>query len=150
MELTPVQYERIAPLLPRQRGNVRLRSHAILCVAGHGCKWRGLPEFFGNWHTVCTRMNRWSKNGVLDRVFRHLQRERMIRIRVEVMGLDSTSIKVHSDGTGAPEKTARSASASPGAAGPPSFIWLPRMPEQPWPSRSLPATRTMPRKGGSS
>ncbi|WP_258000967.1 hypothetical protein, partial [Xanthomonas oryzae] len=22
----------------------------------HGCKWRGLPERFGNWHTVYTRI----------------------------------------------------------------------------------------------
>jgi len=57
-------------------------AHAILYVAGHGCKWRGLPERFGNGHTVYTRMNRWSKNGVPDRVFGHLQRERMIRIQV--------------------------------------------------------------------
>ena len=153
MELTQVQYERIAPLLPRQRGNVSLRAagaDAILCVAGHGCKWRGLPERFGNWHTIYTRMNRWSKNGVLDRVFEHLQRERMIWIRVEVLSLDSTSIKVHPDGTGALEKTARSALASPGAGGPPSFIWLSRMLEPSWPSRSPPAMCTMPRKGGGS
>jgi len=39
-------------------------AHAILYVAEHGCKWRGLPEHFGNGHTVYTRMNRWSKNGV--------------------------------------------------------------------------------------
>ena len=58
--------------------------------------------------------------------------------------------RVHPDGTGAPEKTARSASASPGAGGPPGFIWLPRMPGQPWPSHSPPATRTTPRRGGSS
>jgi len=61
-------------------------------VAGHGCKWRGLPEHFGNWHTVYTRMNRWSKKGVLDRVFEHLQREQMIRVRVEALSLDSTGI----------------------------------------------------------
>ena len=24
-----------------------------------GCKWRGLPQRFGNWHTIYTRMNRW-------------------------------------------------------------------------------------------
>ena len=154
MELTRAQYERIAPLLPRQRGNVSLSSlqvlNAILYVAEHGCKWRGLPERFGNWHTICTRMSRWSRNGVLDRVLKRLQRERMIRIRVEVLSLDSTSIKVHPDGTGALKKTAPSASASPGAGGTPSFIWLPRMIGPPWPSRSLPATRTMPRRGGSS
>ncbi|MYB34750.1 MAG: transposase [Gammaproteobacteria bacterium] len=71
MELAQAQYERIALLLPRQRGNVGLSNHqaisAILCVAGHGCKWRCLPERFGSRHAICTRMNRWSKNGVLDR-----------------------------------------------------------------------------------
>jgi len=96
VELTPEQYGRIAPLLPRQRGNVSLSNlqvlNAILYVAEHGCKWRGLPEHFGNWHTVYTRMNRWSKKGVLDRVFGHLQREQVIRIRIEAPGLDSTGI----------------------------------------------------------
>ena len=47
--------------------------NAILYVAEHGCKWRGLPKRFGNWHTIYTRMNRWSKAGVLDRVFQELQ-----------------------------------------------------------------------------
>ena len=78
MELTEAQYARIAPCLPVQRGNVRLSNlqvlNAILYVAEQGCKWRGLPQRFGNWHTVYTRMNRWAKNGVLDRVFAHLQR----------------------------------------------------------------------------
>ena len=40
MELTEAQYERIAPLLPVQRGNVRVSNlqvlNAILYVAGHG------------------------------------------------------------------------------------------------------------------
>jgi hypothetical protein len=37
--------------------------NAILYVAEHGCKWRGLPKRFGNWHTIYTRMNRWTKAG---------------------------------------------------------------------------------------
>ena len=49
-------------------------------------------------------MNRWSKNGVLDRVFEHLQRERIVHIKVEALGLDSTSVKVHPDGAGARKK----------------------------------------------
>ena len=55
---TQEQYERIAPYFPVQRGNVRVPNlqalNAILYVAEHGCKWRGLPERFGNWHTVYT------------------------------------------------------------------------------------------------
>ena len=135
MEITEGQYERIAPILPVQRGNVRLSNlqvlNAVLYVAEQGCKWRGLPSRFGNWHTVYTRMNRWSKNGVLDRVFEYLQREQIVRIKLEAVSMDSTIVKVHPDGTGALKKTDPSPSASPGAAGPPRFIWLPRMLEQP-------------------
>ncbi len=68
MEITEEQYERIKDSLPVQRGNVSLSNlqvlNALLYVAEHGCKWRGLPKRFGNWHTIYTRMNRWSKNGV--------------------------------------------------------------------------------------
>jgi len=131
MEISPEQYERIAPYLPVQRGNVSIPNlqvlNAILYVAEHGCKWRGLPERFGKWHTVYTRMNRWSKSGVLDRVFAALQEEGILRVRLEVVALDSTSVKVHPDGTGAPRKRGCKPLASPGAAGTPSFIWLPRM-----------------------
>ncbi len=86
--------------------------NAILYVAEHGCRWRGLPRRFGNWHTIYTRMNRWSKKGVLDRVFDQMQRDRIVRIRAEAFGLDdSTGVKVHPDGAGA-EKTARKPPAS--------------------------------------
>ena len=86
---------------------------------------------FGNWHTIYTRMNRWSKLGVLDRVFEQLQRSQVVRIRIEAVSLDSTIIKVHPDGTGALTRTAPKPSASPEAAGPGRFIWLPRMLERP-------------------
>ena len=49
-------------------------------------------------------MNRWSKNGVLDGVFEQLQREQIVRIRLEAVSMDSTSVKVHPDGTGALKK----------------------------------------------
>ena len=140
MELTQAQYERIAPYLPLQRGNVRVSNrqvlNAILYVAEQGCKWRGLPARFGNWHTIYTRMNRWSKNGVLDGVFEQLQREQIVRIRLEAVSMDSTSVKVHPDGTGALKKTVPNPSASLVAVGPPRFIWFPRMLERPSPSRS--------------
>ena len=135
MEITEAQYQRIADCLPRQRGNVKITNlqllNALLYVVEHGCKWRGLPKHFGNWHTIYTRMNRWSKNGVLDRVFEHLQHAQIVRIKIEAVSLDSTMIKVHPDGTGALKKTALKPSASRAADGPPRFIWLPRMLERP-------------------
>ncbi len=131
MELTQEQYDRIAHVFPVQRGNVRLSNlqvlNGTLYVAEHGCKWRGLPPRFGRWHTVYTRMNRWAKRGVLDRIFEHLQREQLVRVRLEVVGMDSTIVKVHPDGTGARKKTGRKPSESRGVGGPPRFIWLPRM-----------------------
>jgi transposase len=134
MELTEAQYERIKDALPVQRGNVRLSNlqvlNAVLYVAEQGCKWRGLPKRFGRWHTIYTRMNRWSKNGVLDRVFEKLQAEQIVRIKIEAFALDSTSIKVHPDGTGALKKTDPRPSASRAADGTPRFIWLPRMLER--------------------
>ena len=134
MELTQSQFQRIADCLPVQRGNVSLSNrdvlNAILYVAEHGCKWRGLPKRFGNWHTIYTRMNRWSKSGVLDRVFERLQQEQLVRIKIEAVSLDSTIVKVHPDGTGALKKTALKPSESPAADGPPRFIWLPRMLER--------------------
>jgi transposase len=135
MEISEEQYARIKDSLPVQRGNVSLSNlqllNALLYVAEHGCKWRGLPKRFGNWHTIYTRMNRWSKSGVMDRVFEKLQLEQIVRIKIEAIALDSTSVKVHPDGTGALKKTGRRPSASPAADGTPRFIWLPRMLERP-------------------
>jgi len=131
MEISEEQYARIKDSLPVQRGNVSLTNlqflNAVLYVAEHGCKWRGLPKRFGNWHTIYTRMNRWSKNGTLDRVFEKLQLEQIVRIRIEAFSLDSTSVKVHPDGTGALKKTDPSPSANLVGDGPQRFIWLLRM-----------------------
>ena len=88
MQLTEEQCEVIRPLMPVQRGNVRLANldvlNAVLYVAENGCKWRALPGRFGNWHTIYTRLRRWAAAGVLDRVFQALQEHRLIRIRIEV------------------------------------------------------------------
>ncbi len=57
MELTQEQYERIADCLPVQRGSVRhdnlVLLNAILYVAEHGCKWRGLHNYC--WNSVRCR-----------------------------------------------------------------------------------------------
>lgn len=131
MEINQAQYERIKDCLPRQRGNVRVDNfvllNALLYVLEQGCKWRGLPRHFGPWHTIYTRLNRWSKKGVVERVFARLQQEQILSIKIEVVALDSTSVKVHPDGTGARKKTDLNLSAKAVAAGTPRFIWYPRL-----------------------
>jgi transposase len=105
--------------------------NAVLSVTEQGCKWRGLPKRLGRWHTICMRMKRWAKNGVLDRVFEKLQMEQIVRIKIEAFSLDGTSVKVHPDGTGALKKRARGPRQVPRRMEHQGFIWLPRMRERP-------------------
>src|SRR5438445_13025219 len=99
MEITEAQYQQIESCLPRQRGNVSFSNlqvlNAILYVAEHGCKCRGLPKHLGNWHTIYTRMNRWSKAGVMDRGFARLQQEQILAIRIQLVCLGSTTTRLH-------------------------------------------------------
>ena len=82
------QWERLKALgLPGQEGHVgvtakdnRLFVEAVLYRLRAGIPWRDLPEHFGNtatdrglrWHRVYVRFNRWSKQGVWQRVFEQL------------------------------------------------------------------------------
>lgn len=131
MQLSIEQFEKIRPYFPKKRGKLSLSDYqvltSILFVAENGCKWRALPKEFGNWHTIYTRMNRWAKKGVLDRIFTLLQEKGIIRMKLEVIHLDSSSIKVHPHGAGALKKTVPKASANHVEDGQQSFIWLPRM-----------------------
>ena len=90
-----------------------------LFVTKEGCSWRALPERFGPWHTVYMRGRRWIDKGGLERVFAELQR---VELEVQLeqaesdrplrMSIDSTSVKVHQEGTGAPtERGARRSGA---------------------------------------
>jgi transposase len=131
MGITAEEFKKIEHLLPVQRGNVRYDNlkflNAVLCLSENGCKWRGLPKECGNWNSIYMGANRWSKAGVLDRVFLALQKERIVEVRVERLSPDGTSVKLHPDAHGALKKTAGGPSASRAAAGTPSFMWLPRM-----------------------
>jgi len=98
MEITEKEYGKISHLLPLPRGNVEvpilLFLNALLYAIENGCKWRKMPEKYGKWNTIYKRANRWAKNGTLERVFIALQREQIIKIRIERVSLDSTMIRV--------------------------------------------------------
>lgn len=105
MEITEEQYGEIAHLFPKHRGNVRYSNlevlNAVLYVLEHGCKWRGLPQRFGRWHTIYMRYHRWTEAGVWDRVFDELKKRGFIETKTGAVSVDSTTVKVHPDGTGA-------------------------------------------------
>jgi TetR/AcrR family transcriptional regulator len=87
-KLDAAQLSRLEALLPVQRGNVSVTNaqvvRALIHVAEHGTKWRGLPERFGNWHTIYTRVRRWANAGVLDRLFDELESQGLVRHRIEL------------------------------------------------------------------
>ena len=135
MKITANEFKAVEKLLPKQRGNVTITNlqvlNAILYVAEHGCKWRGLPKKFGNWHTIYTRANRWVKRGVLEQVFAGLQENDTINIQVDHVSLDSTAVKVHPDGTGALKKTVHNLLVNRERDGQRKFIWLQPTQKQP-------------------
>lgn len=153
MELTREQFAKIEKYFPVQRGNVKIDNYefmrAILYIAENGCKWRALPERFGKWNSVYQRFKRWCENGVIQRVFGALQQERILRVDVEVLAMDSTSCKVHPDAHGALKKKGGRPSGSQGEAGTPSFTWCPQMTRKSSSCTFPPETPTTPPKGWS-
>jgi len=134
MKLTEEQYEQIKEAFPKQRRQAEISNmdvlNAALYMLENGCKWRSLPKEYGNWNTIYVRLRRWVRKGVLQKAFLLLQEKRIIQISVKIISLDSTSIKVHPDGTGALKNTENRQSGNPAAAGIPSFIWLPHLTEK--------------------
>ena len=128
------RFSKIEHLLPIQRRQAEVSNYDFLCailyMIENGCKWRALPKEYGNWHTIYVKLNRWSKNGTLERIFEALQNEGVISIEAVVVCLDSTTVKVHPDGTGALKKTDSRASDAQKADLRPRFIWLPRLPKR--------------------
>ena len=112
MRLTEKQYQKIEPLLPTARGNVRVDNltflNAILYVAENGCKWRALPSCYGHWNTVYRRFRRWAENGILSQVLEVLQKEELIGTDFSVLSLDSTFVKSSPSAAGALKKRAAS------------------------------------------
>jgi transposase len=121
MEWTQEQYDRIKHLLPRQRGNVEVDNltffRALQYIAENGCKWRAIPEHFGKWSTIYQRFRRWIDKGIFERIEKHLQTQVIDREKLTALALDSTYIKVHPNGHGAPKKKDRSLSAKVAAVG---------------------------------
>ncbi len=103
-----VDFAKIKHLMPKTRkppvvSNYRFLS-ALLYIVENGCKWRALPNKYGNWHTIYMRFNRWSKNGTIKRILQELQSMNIIDNRTDLLCIDSTFIKVHPDAAGALKK----------------------------------------------
>jgi transposase len=108
MTWTQEDYERIQDLLPVQRGNVKIDHltflQALQYMTENGCRWRALPKEFGKWSTIYRRFRYWIDLGIFDAIEARLQSQTIDIQGIKGLALDSTYIKVHPDGTGAPKK----------------------------------------------
>jgi len=120
MEWTQEHIESIRHLFPKQRGNVEIDYlcffQALHYIDKNGCTWRDLPEHFGNWNTIYCRFRYWIDKGIFEKIEQELQSQAIAIKGIKALALDSTHVKVHPDGTGAPKKKDRSLSARVAAA----------------------------------
>ena len=114
MKINIEQYEKIKPILPVQRGNVRVENmtyiNALLYICENGCKWRRLPKEYGNWHVIYKRFNRWVKDGIIVKLFQELHVSGVADLTILIRLMDSMAVPVHPDACGALKKTENSQS----------------------------------------
>jgi transposase len=94
---------------PKPRGTVEIDHltflQALQYIAANGCRCRGLPEQFGKWSTIYRRFRRWIDLGIFDLIAQELKSQAISINGIKALAMDSTYIKIHPDGTGAPKKT---------------------------------------------
>jgi len=86
---------------PAKRSNYQA-FNAICYILRTGIPWRDLPPILGQWHTIYTRFKRWSKNGLMWSIIKNLHKSK--HATFDMVWLDSTAIKLHRHGAGAPKK----------------------------------------------
>ena len=102
--LTNEMWEKLAPLLPPERGGTGRPQHshrpwleAILWKHRTGAPWRDLPGEFGSWKSIYCRFNRWSKVGVWQSLLEALRGE----ADTEWLMIDASVIRAHQHASGA-------------------------------------------------
>jgi len=97
-ELTTLQWEKVAPLLPGKvtdRGHTaadnRLFVNGCLWVIRSGAMWHHLPERYGPWKRTYNRFRRLAHAGVWERVFEVLLADSRNAYRM----IDSSVVRAH-------------------------------------------------------
>ena len=75
---------------------------AMLKMMSVSLPWRDLPPEYGAWHTIYTRFKRWSENGLFWNILYALKQKK--HIQMDIVFMDSTTVKLHRHGAGAPKK----------------------------------------------
>jgi transposase len=97
-ELSDVQWERVKDVLPgrvesvgRTAADNRLFVNGVLWVLRSGAHWHDLPERYGKYKSLHKRFSRWAANGVWEKIFHELLRDR----KNQYLMIDSTIVRAH-------------------------------------------------------
>lgn len=119
-ELTDEAYERIEPLLPKQKPGGPWKDHrtvlnGMFWILNSGAQWRDMPERYGSWKTVYARYRRWTREGLFDRILQrlHLELDADGRIDWDVFDVDGSNVRAHQSSAGAVKKGAPSPTTTP-------------------------------------
>lgn len=90
--ITDKMWALIAPMIAKQGGSNdnRLFIDAVMYVAKTGIPWRDLPKSYGNWNSIFTRFNRWSRKGLWGLIFAATADEDPLAIAI-----DSTTVRAN-------------------------------------------------------
>ena len=113
-ELTDMAFERIEPLLPKQKPGGRWKDHRVVMngifwILNSGAQWRDLPERYGKWQTIYDRYRRWTREGLFDRILNrlHLELDADGRINWDVFDVDGSNIRAHQSAAGAAKTSSK-------------------------------------------
>lgn len=107
-ELTDYQWNLIEPLIPpktstcgRARRNPRELINSIIWVLRTGSPWCALPQEYGPWHTAYNNFRKWSKEGIIAKIFENFLPDCEQTTQIQI---DSTYVKAHQHSSGAKKR----------------------------------------------
>jgi transposase len=129
-ELTDEQWELLKGLFPRQKRGGKWKDHrtvlnGMLWVLRSGAPWRDMPERYGKWKTVHSRLGRWRGDGTFDRVLKALQirLDKQGKIDWDLWLVDGSSIRASRVAAGARKKGAAKVRGD-STSSPPTTHWV--------------------------
>jgi len=104
-ELTDYQWSQIKDFIPpktstcgRTRSNPRKLMNGIIWVLRTGSPWCALPEEYGSWHTVYNNFRKWTREGVMAKIFQEFSPHTKENTQLQI---DATYVKAHQHSAGA-------------------------------------------------
>ena len=106
-DLTDFEWSIIEPLMPMDRRgpkpkNNRQILNGMFYILRTGSPWRGLPERYGPYTSVCNRFNRWRKAGIWDKLMDAIVTAHDGKVQM----IDSSIVRVHQHASGVKKRVA--------------------------------------------